>query len=599
MQQQQRRGGLRLTLLFCLLALAHNAAGQGLLDMFQNGAGATPTTPTTDPTATPTTEGQVPVTDPTATPTTEGQVPVTDPTATPTTEGQVPVTDPTATPTTEGQVPVTDPATTPVTDAATTPVTDPATTPVTDPATTPVTGPTTAPAAGTTTPPAAGTNTTTTAPTTNIPAPAAPLPNTTGTGAGTTTNTAPVPLNAGAVTNGTPPVAAAPGSDTAAVLQVGTVSTEQQTVEEDKLPPAPPADWATMQKDCQLVFSVEIRGRYIVPFTSPKAQVIARVLRDRYLRSATLPEISVSAVNSFTYISNDDDQQTNNTDLLAAGDAAAAASGALGTVGGRRRLAGGSRALLQTEKSGAELRIVVATASVRTDSEIATFNEGVDSGSMARDFTLAGIETDNLTLLIPAYQEDLIGPGNVEDKPTDTVESWVIGVIVGCILLILPIPLFFLIRWRKRKNREGREIAAAEAEALRQRTQSKFMRPGSKSFTLRSGPSADIMVRSGSIGGLSGYHNNGRLQSWTGSPERQYGQQYNNNVYAHGVSRQTSVTSMGSALPSARGASYTQPVGQVRNPMMGPMNMPPPGAYEEEVHTARSHRSARSYNGGQ
>lgn len=65
---------------------------------------------------------------------------------------------------------------------------------------------------------------------------------------------------------------------------------------------------------------------------------------------------------------------------------------------------------------------------------------------------------------------------------------------MGCILLILPIPLFFLIRWRKRKNREGREIAAAEAEALRQRTQSKFMRPGSKSFTLRSGPSADIMV---------------------------------------------------------------------------------------------------------
>jgi hypothetical protein len=108
-----------------------------------------------------------------------------------------------------------------------------------------------------------------------------------------------------------------------------------------------------------------------------------------------------------------------------------------------------------------------------------------------------------------------------------------------------------------------------------------------------------LQVRSGSIGGLSGYHNNGRLQSWTGSPERQYGQQYNNNVYAHGVSRQTSVTSMGSALPSARGASYTQPVGQVRNPMMGPMNMPPPGAYEEEVHTARSHRSARSYNGGQ
>lgn len=31
-------------------------------------------------------------------------------------------------------------------------------------------------------------------------------------------------------------------------------------------------------------------------------------------------------------------------------------------------------------------------------------------------------------------------------------------------------------------------------------------------------------VRSGSIGGLAGFHNNGRLQSWSGSPERQYGQ---------------------------------------------------------------------------
>lgn len=84
----------------------------------------------------------------------------------------------------------------------------------------------------------------------------------------------------------------------------------------------------------------------------------------------------------------------NGSDLGAATDDALAASGALGTAaaGGRRRLAraASSRRLLQIEKSGAELKIVVATASVRTDSEIESVTEGVDSGRMARDFTLAG-----------------------------------------------------------------------------------------------------------------------------------------------------------------------------------------------------------------
>ena len=38
-----------------------------------------------------------------------------------------------------------------------------------------------------------------------------------------------------------------------------------------------------------------------VPFArSPKAMVIARVLKDRYLRSALLPDISVAALSTFT-----------------------------------------------------------------------------------------------------------------------------------------------------------------------------------------------------------------------------------------------------------------------------------------------------------
>lgn len=85
----------------------------------------------------------------------------------------------------------------------------------------------------------------------------------------------------------------------AAVAPVGTVGTAVSPPPGDALPPAPPAAWAALQHDCQLVFNVEIRGRYIVPFTSPKGKVIARVLKDRYLRSALLPDISVGALGTF------------------------------------------------------------------------------------------------------------------------------------------------------------------------------------------------------------------------------------------------------------------------------------------------------------
>lgn len=379
-----------------------------------------------------------------------------------------------------------------------------------------------------------------------------------------------------------------PGSDAAAVSAVGTVGTDAQVVAENNLPPSPPEGWQALQKDCQLVFHVEIRGKYIVPFTSPKSAVLARVLRDRYFRSAQLPDITVGAVKTFTYLSYESPSDSLDGELSAD---ALSGSGATGTAGGRRRLS--SRDLLQIERSGAELRITVATAQVRTDSEIATFEEGVDSGMMARDFTLAGILTDNLTMLALPHQEDLIGPGNVEsDSGSGGLATWVIALIVGVVLLLLPVPTYMLVRWKRRKNREARELQAAEAEAARQRMQSKFMRPGSKSFSLKpGGSSADIMVRSGSMGGLAGFANNGRLQSWSGSPERY-------NQYA--ISRQTSVTSMGSALPSTRGASYTQPQrlptlpGQPRaNPYAVPMV--PPGAYEEELQAARS---ARSQNGG-
>ena len=52
-----------------------------------------------------------------------------------------------------------------------------------------------------------------------------------------------------------------------AVAPVGTVGTAVASPAADSLPPSPPAAWAAMEKDCQLVFNVEIRGKYIIPFT--------------------------------------------------------------------------------------------------------------------------------------------------------------------------------------------------------------------------------------------------------------------------------------------------------------------------------------------
>lgn len=361
------------------------------------------------------------------------------------------------------------------------------------------------------------------------------------------------------------------GGDAAPVSTGGTVGVLVPAPPADVLPPAPPEGWQALQKDCQIVINLEIRGPYIYPWTSPKGFVITRVLRDRYLRSVQMPDIAVAA-STFTYLSYD------------------APKSAEPVPTGSRRLYA-SRDLLQIEKSGANLRIVVATNSERVPSEIASIEEGVASGAMADDFTIAGILTDNLTLSVSPQVEDLIGPGTVEGTSDGGFKAWIIAVIVGGILLIVPIPAFFIIRWRKRRNKEESAVQAAETEAARLRMQSRVVRPGSKSFSLKpGGSSADIMVMSGSMGGLAGFHNNGRLQSWSGSPER-YGQQYNGSV-----SRAASVTSMGSALPPARAGSYVMPQrvpslpGQGRGPYAGPM-MPPAGAYEEELHTARSVRS--------
>ena len=136
---------------------------------------------------------------------------------------------------------------------------------------------------------------------------------------------------------------------------------------------------------------------------------------------------------------------------------------------------------------------------------------------------LAGIDTENLTMLATPYTEDLIGPGNTQEGGNSSfkvrlgheeaavqqalfgmckaeeaagmiacmitsrlghppglgqlrgagsacfcstrpcvapppLQAWIIAVIVGVILIVVPVPAYLLVRWRKRKNKEAAAI---------------------------------------------------------------------------------------------------------------------------------------------
>ena len=89
------------------------------------------------------------------------------------------------------------------------------------------------------------------------------------------------------------------------------------------------------------------------------------------------------------------------------------------------------------------------------------------------------------------------------------MQGWLIGVIVGVVLLLVPVPAYLLLRRRKRKHKEAIAMQAAEATALREKMQNRMNRNGSKSFSLKpvngtEGATAHIMVGGGGMGGCGG-----------------------------------------------------------------------------------------------
>ena len=133
--------------------------------------------------------------------------------------------------------------------------------------------------------------------------------------------------------------------------------------------------------------------------------------------------------------------------------------------------------------------------------------DGVSSGTLAQDLTMAlGAPVDNITLTAQPITQPY---DFIEDPNASTggsLPGWIIGCIVGAILVLMPVPAYIMYKRHKRKHLETVEKQQAEAAAARQRMQSRIIKASGKSFTgaARNGSEHDILARTGSMASYGG-----------------------------------------------------------------------------------------------
>jgi hypothetical protein len=180
--------------------------------------------------------------------------------------------------------------------------------------------------------------------------------------------------------------------------------------------------------------------------------------------------------------------------------------------GNRRRLFSSHRALLQgsgsTIGTQVHLRVKVHTNNIRVESEVRSVVDGVSSGTMAQDLSMAlGAPVNNITLTAQPITQpyDFITDPNASTG--GSLPGWIIGCIVGAVLVLLPVPAYIMYKRHKRKHLEAVEKQQAEAAAARQRMQSRIIKASGKSFTgaARNGSEHDILARTGSMASYGGY----------------------------------------------------------------------------------------------
>jgi len=248
-------------------------------------------------------------------------------------------------------------------------------------------------------------------------------------------------------------------------------SSEKDKEETDGAPPGPPLDWQALPLDKTIIFGMEIRGPSLVPWTKPKSWVFVNVLNDPFLKSANIKreDIEAGVVDSYR-------SQMPTT--------------------GRKESAGESTEM----QTGVQMRVTVNTNTIRVESEVESVLQAVNSGELAESLSMAlGTPVENITLVT----DPQIVPYNSVPDPNEStggdLPGWIIGAIVGGILILIPIPAYILYKRNKRKHLEALTRQQAEAAAARQRMQSRIIEAGGHaSFSAQKDP---LKVMNGSENG--------------------------------------------------------------------------------------------------
>jgi hypothetical protein len=222
-------------------------------------------------------------------------------------------------------------------------------------------------------------------------------------------------------------------------------------------PPAPPMDWSFLPEDKQIIFGLEMNGPSLVPWTKTKSWNLVNTVRDTVLQS-TDPKKDIEAGVTDSY---------------------------------RKQVADdsgpGSKVSYEMD-SGVQLRLKVNTNSIRVESEVRSMLDAIQTGQLAKDLSIAlGSEVSNITMVT---DPEVIPYNSVDDPNASTggsLPGWIIGAIVGGIIILIPIPAYLLYRRSKRKHIEALAKQQAEAAAARQRMQSRIVKSTGKSFSQGTG----------------------------------------------------------------------------------------------------------------
>lgn len=239
------------------------------------------------------------------------------------------------------------------------------------------------------------------------------------------------------------------------------IPTEVESEEEGAEPvveeaPAPPKNWEFLPQDKTMIFGLEIRGPSLVPWTKTKSWNFVQTLHEFVLPSTRVNDIEVGVTDSYrAQVEKDTPGSEKQYDM----------------------------------ESGIQMRVAVNTNSIRVESEVRSLIQAIQSGELAEDLSIAlGTDIENITMIT---DPEILPYDSVADPNESTggsLPGWIIGAIVGGIIILIPIPAYLLYKRSKRKHIEALAKQQAEAAAARQRMQSRIIKStGGKSFSYQEG----------------------------------------------------------------------------------------------------------------